>query len=430
MRVAVKTLGCKVNQYDTAVVEGLLAERSWRRVDFSEAADAYLINSCTVTDRADAEARRLARRARRTNPEARVIMTGCYAQTSPGELAALDEIDYVVGLGHLPELLSAIAGDLAEETVVSDLRRATEVSTFGISSFPGRSRAYVKVQEGCDLFCTFCIVPVARGRSRSVEPAAVLEEIERLQTRGHKEVVLTGVHLGGYGLDLSPAIDLARLLEAVADARPALRVRLSSIDPPELGERVIDILAGSSVFCPHLHVPLQAGDDDVLRRMKRNYTTVEAASALDRIRRRIPDVCIGTDLITGFPGETEEEFRRSLDYIESLQPSYLHVFPYSERSSTSAAKRWPALPDSLVHERAREMRLLDRRLRERYRQRFIGRRVSVLIEQVREPQSGLLKGYSENYLPVSVEGEDRWMNEVVAVDLFGRAGDRMQGRIA
>jgi threonylcarbamoyladenosine tRNA methylthiotransferase MtaB len=272
VRVAITTLGCKVNQYDTAVMERLFDEKGWTRVDFSESADAYVVNTCTVTDRADADARRMARRARRTNGEARVILTGCYAQTSPGKIAELDYVDYVIGLGRLPDLLLAVAGEMNERVAVSDLRKARTVDTLGIETFPGRSRAFVKVQEGCDLFCTFCIIPVARGRSRSVPPRKVIDEIARLEARGYREVVLTGIHLGGYGSDLDPPCDLAFLLEAIVERRPRLRVRISSVDPPEITDRLLDVVASSPVFCRHFHVPVQAGDDAVLARMRRRYS--------------------------------------------------------------------------------------------------------------------------------------------------------------
>ncbi len=402
MRVAVATLGCKVNRYDTAVIEQRIDTKGWRRVGFDEVADAYVVNSCTVTDRADRDARRLARRARRTNPEARVIMTGCYAQVSPAEVAALDYVDYVVGLGRVDDLLAAVAGELDARTSVSDLRRADSIGTLGISSFPGRSRAFVKVQEGCNLFCTFCIVPVARGRSRSVQARLVLDEIERLAARGFREVVLTGVHLGGYGQDLDPPRDLAWLLECIAERKPPLRVRVSSIDPPEIRTRLLDVLADASLFCPHLHVPLQSADDGVLERMRRRYTMAEAAAAIAQVRRRLgDDVAIGTDLVTGFPEESTDEFDNTCAQVRDLGLSYLHVFPYSTRSSTSAAKRWKALPDALVHDRAVRMRELDAGLRARFRRRFLGRDANVLFEGSRDPATGRWSGYTDHYLSVA-----------------------------
>jgi threonylcarbamoyladenosine tRNA methylthiotransferase MtaB len=406
MRVAVATLGCKVNRYDTAVVEQRMDERGWTRVGFEEEADAYVVNSCTVTDRADRDARALARKARRRNPAARVIMTGCYAQVSPGAVAALDCVDYVVGLGRVDDLLRAVEGELDSTIAVSDVRRADTVATLGLSSFPGRSRAFVKVQEGCDLFCTFCIVPVARGRSRSVPARDVVDEIERLAARGFREVVLTGVHLGGYGADLDPPRDLAWLLECIAERRPPVRVRVSSVDPPEVTGRLLDVLSDGALFCPHLHVPLQSADDGVLGRMRRRYTAAEASDAIARIRRRLGgDVSIGTDIVTGFPEESDAEYRSTWERLDDLELSYLHVFPYSQRSSTSAAKRWKPLADSLVHERAVRLRELDAKLRERFRRRFVGREADVLFEGTRDCATGRWTGYSEHYLPVSCTTE-------------------------
>jgi len=402
MRVAIATLGCKVNRYDTAVIEQRIEARGWTQVAFDELADAYVVNSCTVTDRADRDARSLARRARRRNPAGRVIMTGCYAQVGPARIAELGYVDYVVGLGRVDDLLAAVAGELGPRTAVSDLRRADSVATLGIHSFPGRSRAFVKVQEGCDLFCTFCIVPVARGRSRSVDAPVVLDEIERLSARGFHEIVLTGVHLGGYGADLDPPRDLAWLLERVAERKPPVRIRVSSVDPPETTSRLLDVLSDASLFCPHLHVPLQSLDDGVLARMRRRYTVAAAIAALQRIRDRLgEDVAIGTDLVTGFPEESPEEFENTRARLRELTPSYLHVFPYSPRASTSAAKRWKPLPDALVHDRAASLRELDAQLRARYRRRFVGRDAGVLFEGTRDAATGRWSGYSEHYLPVA-----------------------------
>lgn len=428
MRVAIRTLGCKVNQYDTAVIERAIAERGYAQVDFGDEADAYIVNSCTVTDRADGESRQLARRARRTNPHARVILTGCYAQVSPAEISALDYVDYVVGLGRVPDLLGAVAGELDTPVAVSDLRHADRVETLGIASFSGRTRAFVKVQEGCNLFCTFCIVPVARGRSRSVEPRTVVDEIERLSARGFHEVVLTGVHLGGYGDDLEPRIELADLVDMIVERRPIARLRISSVDPPELGPRLFDAVSGGDLVCPHFHVPLQAADDGVLERMRRQYTFAEAARAIAGLRDRIPDVTLGTDIIAGFPGETDDEFRRGLARVEELELSYLHVFPYSQRQSTSAAKRWKPLDGGLIRERAAAWRDLDGKLRARHLARFVGCKARVLFENTRSAD-GRLRGHTEHYVPVTADGPDAWMNSVQSVRLSPGIGGRLEARL-
>lgn len=431
MRVAIATLGCKVNQYDTAVMERLFDEKGWSRVPFEDEADAYVVNSCTVTDRADSDARRLARRARRTNPDSRVIMTGCYAQTSPDEVANLEYVDYVIGLGRLSGLLDAVSGELKERQVVADLRHADTVETIGITSFSGRSRAFVKVQEGCNLFCTFCIVPVARGRSRSVAARTVVEEIERLSARGFREVVLTGVHLGGYGQDLEPSMDLAGLLECIGERNLPVRVRVSSVDPPEITDRFLAAASSIRGLCPHFHIPLQAGHDTVLERMGRKYTVAEAEAALALLRQRDPDIAIGTDLITGFPGESDEDFEAGLAWVAELELAYLHVFPYSKRTATSAAKRWPELEEGLVHRRARSMRELDQRLRHNFRQRFFGRSVQVLVEGKPDAETGMLHGYSQHYVPVAFEGSPELTGHLIEVTLSDRiTGNRVFGEVA
>lgn len=417
MRVAIATLGCKVNQYDSAVIDRAATERGWKRVAFDDVADAYVVNTCTVTDRADSDARKLARRARRINPAARVILTGCYAQTSPSEITDLGYVDHVVGIGQLSDLVRAVEGNLESAVSVADLRKATEVTTLGIETFPGRTRAFVKIQEGCNLFCTYCIIPVARGQSRSVPARQVMDEITRLSARGFREVVLTGVHLGGYGRDLGDRYDLAFLLEALGEHAPDVRIRLSSIDPPEVTPRLLAVMAANPRICRHLHVPLQAGDDGVLARMKRVYRTADAARAFAAARAALDGLCIGTDVITGFPGETDAEFTRGADYFAALGLDYLHVFPYSERRATSAAKRWEPVAPARIAARAVELRRLDAELRRASRRRHVGGTLDVLFEMVRDRETGLLRGYSGNYQLVLCNAPDSWKNRIVDVDI-------------
>src|SRR5262249_38666141 len=301
LRVAFATLGCKVNQYDTATMETALRAQC-AIVPFSAAADVYVVNSCSVTDRADAESRQLARRARRLNPQARVILTGCFAQTNPRR-AALPEVDYGVGVGRLPDILRAVHDQIPADEgriLVRDLRKAEQVTTLGAEVFGEQTRAFLKVQEGCDLFCTFCIVPFARGRSRSVAPRRVLAELERLAACGFREVVLTGIHLGGYGKDLTPALTFADLVEMIAEVAPLPRIRLSSIDPPEVTPRLLELLARSDVLCPHVHMPVQSGADGVLRRMRRLYDSALVRDVAAEIARVVPQAGLGTDVIAGF----------------------------------------------------------------------------------------------------------------------------------
>ncbi len=428
LRVAFATLGCKVNQYDTATMQTALAG-DCEMVPFTAGADVYVVNSCTVTDRADVESRQLARRARRLNPCARVILTGCFAQTSP-QRAALPEVDYVVGVGRLPDILRAVHGRIASDEgriFVSNLRKADAVTTLGAQAFVGHTRAFLKVQEGCDLFCTFCIVPMARGRSRSVPPRRVLAELERLAALGFREAVLTGIHLGGYGRDLDPALTLVDLVEMIAEAAPLPRVRLSSIDPPEVTRRLLDLIAASPVLCDHLHVPVQAGADGVLRRMRRLYDAAMVRDVAAEIHRRLPDAALGTDVIAGFPGETDAEFAATEALLVDAGFTYLHAFPYSRRTGTTAAKASDHLPIPTIRARAGALRRLGAARREAFAERCVGQTLEVLIEASRDAATGQLVGYSRNYARVLVDGPDGLANQEVRVRAVSRDGDRLRG---
>ena len=418
LRVAILTLGCKVNAYDTAAIGDRLVGAGCRLVELDDGADVVVVNSCTVTDAADAESRRLARRARRTNPAARVVLTGCYAQTQPAAAAGEAAVDHVVGLNRLDMLIDAVTTpERVPRVVVGNIRRERTVSTFGARTFPGQTRAFLKVQEGCDLFCTFCIVPMARGASRSLEPRAVLDEVRALAVAGFEEIVLTGVHLGGWGEDLRPVGDLAGLVSAIAEHGLVPRLRLSSIDPHEVTEPLLRAMAASPSVCPHLHVPLQAGDDGVLRRMRRRYDTALARERLAMIRELLPDAAIGTDVIAGFPGEDAAAFERTLAFLEETPITYCHVFPYSIRSGTTAAKLDGHNPAGVITARARRLRALGERKRQAFAQRFDGTRAEVLVETTRDAGTGALRGYTRNYLRARLEGPDAWRGRRLSVRL-------------
>jgi threonylcarbamoyladenosine tRNA methylthiotransferase MtaB len=430
MRVAVTTLGCKVNQYDTATIESRLRNEGCEIVAFAPGAEVYIVNSCTVTDRADAESRQLARRARRFNAAARVIMTGCFAQVSP-QRAAILEVDHVVGLNRLPDVIRAVRGELAaaERLLVDDLRTARRVRTLGAETFTGQTRAFLKVQEGCDLFCSFCIVPMARGRSRSVPPREVRVQLEMLARRGFQEVVLTGVHLGGYGHDLEPAVDLCDLLEMLLEASPVARVRLSSVDPPEVTSRLLRLMARSPVLCPHLHVPIQAGHDDVLRRMRRTYDTSLLRALAHEIRATLPDAAIGTDLIAGFPGETDAQFEATLELLETLPLTYFHVFPYSRRHGTTAAKLGEQLDARRIKRRAQRARALGERKRAAFAGGFVGATMDVLVETTPAPMPGRMLGYSRNYQRVEIGAAPALANREVPVAIVAARGATLSGQV-
>ena len=379
MKIAITTLGCKINQYDSAVIQNRL-ENKHSFVPFDDAADCYVINTCTVTDRADWEARQLVRRAKRRNPGAKVLVTGCYAQVNPDEVARVAGVDYVVGLNRLDDLLRYVESAPLGETqvAVSDVKRERGVPVLGTRALPGHTRAFLKIQEGCNYTCTYCIIPTARGLSRSVTPRQVLEQVRQLAGAGYQEIVLTGIHLGGYGQDLQPKLDLTALVEQIAESGLMARIRLSSLDPREVPDRLLDLMARSETICPHLHICAQAGDDAILKAMRRNYDTAYYRDLLARVRERLPEAALGSDIIVGFPGESPAQFESSLEYFDSLPLTYFHVFPYSARRGTAATALLNSVPAAEKKLRAQRMRELGARKKQEFCAGFAGRQVAVL----------------------------------------------------
>jgi threonylcarbamoyladenosine tRNA methylthiotransferase MtaB len=430
MKIAITTLGCKINQYDSAVIQNRL-EQNHSFVPFEEPADCYIINTCTVTDRADWEARQLVRRAKRLSPTAKVLVTGCYAQVSPEDVARVPGVDYVVGLNRLEDLLCFVdlPGDGGVKVAISDVKSERGVPVLGTRALPGHTRAFLKIQEGCNYSCTYCIIPTARGLSRSVEPSEVLEQVCMLGDAGYREIVLTGIHLGGYGQDLTPRIDLTALLERIAQSRLIPRIRLSSLDPREVRDRLLDLMAGSDIICPHLHICAQAGDDAILKQMRRNYDSSYYRELLMRVRERLPDAALGSDIIVGFPGETEEAFQRSLEFFAALPLTYFHVFPYSSRRGTIAA----SLPDPVDSRdkktRARRMRELGATKKRDFCLRFRGRKLSVLVEEKIDRATGFYRGFSRNYLPVMAAVGGNLVNREIEVEIDDFEGGWLRGSI-
>ena len=418
MKIAITTLGCKINQYDSAVIQNRL-ENKHSFVPFEDAADCYVINTCTVTDRADWEARQLVRRAKRRNPGAKVLVTGCYAQVNADEVARLAGVDYVVGLNRLDDLIRYVESAPSGETqvAVSDVKRQRGVPVLGTRALPGHTRAFLKIQEGCNYTCTYCIIPTARGLSRSVTPRQVLEQVRQLAGAGYQEIVLTGIHLGGYGADLQPKLDLTALVEQLAESGLMARIRLSSLDPREVPDRLLEFLARCETICPHLHICAQAGDDAILKAMRRNYDTAYYRDLLACVRQRLPEAALGSDIIVGFPGESEAQFYASLEYFESLPLTYFHVFPYSPRRGTAATMLPEPVPAAEKKRRAQLMRALGARKKQEFCAGFAGKRANVLVEGKIDKASGLQRGFSRNYLPVLLGGGGMLANREVDVRL-------------
>ena len=413
---AFATLGCKTNLFESAALEEQLGAAGWTIVPFEAGAELVIVNTCTVTAATDSQSRNLIRRARRLNPACRVVVTGCYAQIDPTALRALPGVALVLGNAEKQDLLRLLEeeGGGQGHVHVSDLRQAGG-SVPTLTAFAERSRAFVQIQNGCNAFCSYCIIPFARGPSRSVAPQLVLEQVQQLVAAGYPEVVLTGIHIGGYGLDLEHPANLTTLVKQLLASSRVHRLRLGSIEPTEIPDELIELLATSPLLCPHLHIPLQAGDDAVLSRMNRHYDTTFFRALIERLTAKIPDLAIGLDLIAGFPGESDAEFAHTLALLEELPVTHLHVFPYSKRPGTPAALMADQVAPEVIKERAAQLRTLGSAKLGAFTRSFIGRELEVVVEG--GGKGGVLRGISRNYLPVRFAGDATLVGKAVNVRL-------------
>ncbi len=412
--VAFATLGCKTNQFESASMQESLRDAGYQIVPFDDGAELVIVNTCTVTSATDAQSRNLIRRARRLNDSCRVVVTGCYAQVDPDALHDLPGVSLVIGNEEKQRLLDFLMSDQDTTYVeVSDISQAESVCLAPLTSFAGRSRAFVQIQNGCDAFCSYCIIPYARGASRSAHPDEILQQIVGLVESGYQEIVLTGIHIGGYGAGLLAPLTLNELVLRVEQETAVHRLRLGSIEPTELTDELLKSIASSQVICPHFHIPLQAGDDDVLQRMGRTYNRDFFAGLVNKVRRTIPSAAICLDVITGFPGETDREFENTFNFISELPITDLHVFPYSKRSGTPAATLANQIPGNVSRERAGRLRHLAAEKHRIFAESFIGQELEVVVETGRK--TGLLKGVSRNYLDIRFAGEASLAGQCVTV---------------
>ena len=407
--VAFGTLGCRLNQVETQELQGALEAKGFRTVPFADRADVVVINTCTVTARADFSDRQAIRRAARINPDARIVVTGCWAQTSPALVGRVPGVDLVVGNSdkdRLADLVATLLGD-ATPQAHAPATHATHIKTAGLlPRAVGRSRAFLKLQDGCQHRCAFCVVPLARGASRSREVSVVLDQGRRLVESGHPELVLTGVDLGHYGADLVPRTTLAAVLREMVGI-PSLRwIRMSSLLPAYFTPELIDVVTRSSLIVPHLHVPLQSGSDRVLRRMRRPYTSAMYRRLVQGLASAVPRLGLGADVIVGFPGETDAEFEETLALIDGLPLTYLHVFPYSDRPGTEATGLDGHLQPSVITERGRRLRALGHAKNLTFRRSLLGGVEEVLVLESRDRVSGRLVGLTGNYVEIQFVGHD------------------------
>ncbi|MFA4911345.1 MAG: tRNA (N(6)-L-threonylcarbamoyladenosine(37)-C(2))-methylthiotransferase MtaB [Desulfobacteria bacterium] len=410
-KIAIATLGCKVNRYDSAVIHKLLEVAEFSFVPFDQQADVYIVNTCTVTKRADYQSRQLIRRSHRLNPDALIIVTGCYAQRSPQEIKKIQGVDYTVGIGKKERILDLINGSPRKEVPLE--------ITNDIPAFPEHTRAFLKVQDGCDSYCSYCIVPYARGRSKSLRKEDAIRSISKLAELGYREIVLTGIHLGSYGLDIKPPSNLTNLLRSIEHEGISCRIRLSSIEPTEFDDDLIALISSSPIICNHLHIPLQSGDDEVLKRMNRPYSSELFKELVKKLVSAIPDLNIGVDVIVGFPGESHENFTNTVNVIEELPIGYIHVFPYSRRPGTPAADFPDQVDSKTIKKRGKILRSLGNMKREEFYRRFLGKRLSILVESKKDVGTKYLKGFSRNYIPVLIDVGEDMVNKEIPIIVTG-----------
>ncbi len=410
----IATFGCRTNQADSGGIREEFLSRQFEETQQCRQADLIVVNSCTVTHRADQQVRQLTRKLRRLNPAARLVVAGCYAQRAPRTLARLGSVDLVVGNSHKRDLVQIAAaldsggmGLPTEREIAAiyqdDFRNVPALGVTPATQTAGRTRPFVKIQDGCDAKCTYCIIPQVRGPSRSVPPQMVLEHIRRLVAEGFKEIVLTGIHMGSYGMHLKPRFSLDRLLNEIVAVEGLERVRLSSLEPMQLSRRIIALAASCGKVAPHFHICLQSGSDRILKKMLRPYTTSRFASLVEEIHQRIPDAAIGTDVIVGFPGESEEDHCQTVDFIGRMPFTYLHVFPYSDRTGTAAFRIADKVESRAIKCRSEELRKLSEEKNRNFRHRFLGQPLSVLT--LSEKKDGMRTALSGNYLKAKLDPE-------------------------
>ena len=426
------TLGCKVNQYESAFVEESLSRAGWHRVANGSSPDVLVVNTCIVTHKGAHQSRQAIRKAIRENPESFVAAIGCYPQMFPEELETIEGLNLIANnriKAQIPRLLMELSSHNEKTLALPPFEPETPFDPLDIDNFPGRTRAYLKIQDGCRSFCTYCIVPYARGPYRSLAPNKVLEALERFADQGYREVVLTGIHLGKYGVDLSGHMNLKGLLQIVGKEGLPLRLRLSSLEPQELDMDIIEMAASEKWLCPHFHIPLQSGDDHILKRMNRNYTAREFSEKIKAIHTAIPQGAIGVDVMSGFPGEDNTAHANGVSLLRDLPVSYLHVFPFSPRKGTPAWNCKDKVDIDTIKQRASELRALGQDKRTLFYENCLDHVFDVLVEGPHAKDKTLMTGAGENYLPFVFPADDRLRGLVVCMRAVRMAGDKVLGEI-
>jgi len=428
MKVALLTLGCKVNSYETEAVWEMLEKDGYQRVDFDDFSDVYIVNTCSVTNQGEAKSRKMIRHASQSNPEAIVVVMGCFSQLRADEVLKIEGVKIVVGTNHrdmIPKLIREYQENHQVTNIVDLLALNESYDNLSIDHFVKHQRAFLKIQDGCNNFCSYCIIPYARGRIRSKSPEVVIEEAMKLVRSGFNEIILTGIHTGGYGLDFEDYrfVDLLKALESVNGLK---RLRISSIEVTELTEDVMDQFKHSKIIVNHLHIPLQSGAERILHLMNRKYTKAEFLTKINELRDIKPDLSITTDVIVGFPTETEEDFREMFDFIKQVNFSELHVFPFSKRDGTPAAKMSGQIDGLIKKERVNRLLELSKELSMKYAMDNMNRELDVIPESFKD---GMLAGHSDNYLLIKFPGDKSLIGKIVKVRIIEPGYPENLGRI-
>jgi len=420
--VAFYTLGCKVNTYETEAVAQMFADEGYKRIEFKndEQADVYVINTCTVTNTGDKKSRQIIRRAIRKNPEAVIAVMGCYAQMAPKEVQQIDGVDIVLGTQgreHFMDYVKRYQAEREPIVAVTNILKQRHFEKIDVTDFAENTRAFLKIQEGCNNFCTFCIIPYARGKLRSRPHEEIMTQARKLVAHGYKEIVLTGIHTAGYGEDLSD-YNFADLLRDLSTQVPGLeRLRISSIEASQITDEVIAVLDASTIVVDHLHVPIQSGSDTILKSMRRKYLTDHYAATIAKLRKVFPKLAVTTDLIVGFPGEGDAEFTETYEFIKKIGFSELHVFPYSIRSGTPAARMSEQVPELIKSARVSQMIALSDQMAKTYASQFEGTVLDVLVEEVDKTDASYVIGHTTNYLKVRTQASAETVGEIIRVKI-------------
>lgn len=427
-KVAFYTLGCKVNQYETEAMLELFEKEGYEKAETEDYADVYVINTCTVTHMSDRKSRQYIRRMKKKNPDAIIAVVGCYSQVSPEEILSIDEVNLVMGTNDRKKIVEEVKKIDASRKVstVDDIMKVKAFEEIEINKTNGKTRAFMKIQDGCDRYCSYCIIPYARGRVRSRDLESIVKEVENLASNGYKEVVLTGIHVASYGKDTKDSdIKLLDVIKQINDIEGIERIRLSSVEPILFTDEFVEAVSTMDKVCPHYHLSLQSGCDETLKRMKRRYTTEEYKTIVDRLRAAIPNVSITTDVIVGFPGETNEEFDKTYEFLKDIELTHMHVFKYSPRKGTPAATMENQVDPSTKHDRSEKLLQLNEENFNKFGQKMLDKEFNVLFEQ--KVGDNKYEGLTENYVKVIVESDNDISEQILKVKIKDVKNEFLEG---